>query len=293
MFKNLDKTYVIAEIGINHNGSIDTVVAMIKAAKDAGADCVKFQKRDIDLVYTIEELVSPRKSEWGTTFRDQKEGLELDHSDYSLVHEVCGSERIDWSASPWDLNSIKFLVDLNVPFIKIPSALATDKKYLKACAETKMPLILSTGMCDENMINKIVWYLEDCKANLEVIMACTSTYPTSLSEINLNSLNFLKRNYIRTEYVFGYSGHDELTITGPLAVACGAKVIERHLTLDKTMEGSDQKCSLEPNEFAQMIRQIRLAETILGDGVVKIYESEIPIIKKLRKVDDFSVGNGN
>lgn len=288
MFSDLDYVYVIAECGINANGDINIAQQMIKAAKDAGANCVKFQKRSINLVYTPEELASYRESKWGSTFREQKEGLEFSKDDYGDLQAYSKSLGIDFTASPWDRSSVRFLNDLRVPFIKIPSAKATDKEYLDEVAETHLPVILSTGMCDEEMINKIVWYLQDKKANLQVIMSCTSTYPTAEHEIDLNRIKRLISNFSRSNYAIGWSGHDTNPLTGALAAACGAEVIERHLTLDKTMEGTDQKASLEPDEFKKMVDDIRFTEEAMGNYEIKIYGSEKPIIAKLRKVDDFS-----
>jgi N-acetylneuraminate synthase len=264
MFTDLDYVYVIAECGINANGDVNIAKQMIKAAKDAGANCAKFQKRTINLVYSAEELASFRDSKWGSTFREQKEGLEFSKEDYRTMQSYSTDIGIDFTASPWDASSVRFLDDMDVPFIKIPSAKATDKDYLDAVVETHLPIILSTGMCDENIINKIVWYLQDKRADLQVIMSCTSTYPTSEHEIDLNRIKRLISNFSRNNYAIGWSGHDTNPLTGALAVACGAEVVERHLTLDRAMEGTDQKASLEPNEFKQMVKDIRFTETSFG-----------------------------
>lgn len=288
MFKNLSRTYVISEIGINHQGDMNVARDMIKASKEAGADCVKLQKRDIDLVYTLNELNSQRPSKWGTTFREQKRGLEFDKDQYNQLQHFAHNQGLDFTASPWDVNSIDMLYDMSVPFLKIPSALATNKAYLRHCATTNLPLILSTGMCDARMINAIVWFLEDCQANLEVIMHCQSVYPTKPEDANLLGIQTLKEQFSRYQYVLGHSGHDELVMTSALAVALGARVIERHLTLDKNSEGTDQKASLEPDEFAEMVRKVRITETCLGDGKLIIQPDEKPIATKLRKVNDFT-----
>jgi N-acetylneuraminate synthase len=287
MFTELNRTYIIADAGINHNGDIAMAMKLVSAAHKAGADCVKFQKRQIDLVYTSEELNSYRESKWGDTFRAQKEGLELSKDDYAQLQKYCDELGIAFTASPWDRSSVRFLDEMDVPFIKVPSAKATDKDYLEEVADTKLPIVLSTGMCTEEMINAIVFFLEDKKANLQVILSCTSTYPTQKEELDLNRIKTLINRYSRTKYTIGWSGHDTTILTGPLAVACGARVVERHITLNKRLDGSDQKASLEPSEFEQMVNDIRFTETVLGSGEIKIYPSERPIIAKLRKISDF------
>lgn len=280
-----DRCYTVAEIGINHNGNLKLALEMIDMAKEVGFDCVKFQKRTVDKVYDKEELDTPRQSPWGTTNRQQKEGLEFDRHDYLAISKHCTALGIDWTASPWDSDSVSFLIDLGVPFLKVPSAKITDKDLLTACADTKKPLFLSTGMCDLKKIINIVRYVEDAGGQIGCIYHCTSTYPSETGELNLLGLKTLMKNF--PKYPIGYSGHERGVATTLMAVILGARSIERHITTDRTLYGSDQAASLEKKGCQQLLRDISDWYGARGDGVIKVYDREIPIAAKLRKVDDF------
>lgn len=289
MLNKYGKVYITGEIGINGNGDLDLTKKLIRKAAAAGFDCIKFQKRDLDSTYTQEELDSPRMSAWGTTFREQKAGLEYTEDEYDLIDDYCLEYGIEWSASPWDLKSIDFLMKYDLPYLKIPSAKATDKEYLKYISQTQLPLFLSTGMCDMQKTCNILDYIKDCGGNLSCVYHCTATYPSEPHELNLKVIpdlySILKIPY--PDAVVGFSGHERGITTSVLAVVLGAKAIERHITLDRALPGSDQAASLEPKGFETLVRDIRDAEVALGDGLKVVQQSEIPIIKKLRKVDDF------
>lgn len=275
----MSKVYVISEIGINHNGDIDLAKELITMSADAGADAVKFQKRTIELVYTPEELDKYRESPWGTTNRQQKEGLEFSIEQYKELQEFSTSKGLDFIVSCWDTASVDLVEkNLNVRYHKIASALATDKKFLQKLNETKKPVILSTGMCTEEQISAALKILD----NVEYVLACTSTYPTKPGEVNLRHITTLKSEH--PEYKIGfsnhYNGHDAC-----VGAAClGASCIEFHVTKDRTMYGSDQSASIE--KPAELINAVRNIEKMLGDGVKKVYDTEKPIIAKLRKTDD-------
>jgi N-acetylneuraminate synthase len=269
-------TYIISEIGINHNGDIKIAKDLINFSALAGAHAVKFQKRTVDLVYTKEELDKYRESPWGTTNREQKLGLEFDIEVYKELQEYTEQLGLDFIVSCWDLNSLKEVNEnLNVKYHKIASALATDKEFLTALNETKTPVILSVGMCTEEEIERIVKHLD----NVEYILSCTSTYPTTSVEVNLSYITTLKNKYpgIKIGFSNHYNGHD--ACVG--AVALGAECVEFHITKDRSMYGSDQSSSIE--RPIELIDAIKKMECMVGDGVKKVYETERPIIKKLRK----------
>lgn len=275
----MNKTYIIAEIGINHNGDINLAKELIKASKEAGADAVKFQKRTIDLVYSAEELNSPRKSPWGETFRQQKEGLEFSIQQYKELEKYANENNLDFIVSCWDLDSVDEIEkNLNVKYHKIASALATNKEFLEKINQTGKPVILSTGMCTEEQIECAIKYLK----NVKFVLACTSTYPTAVDEVNLLHIKTLKQKYNNLKIGFSnhYNGHDACVA----AVALGSECIEFHITKDRTMYGSDQSASIEkPRELIDAIRKV---EKMLGDGIKIVYESEKPIMSKLRKIND-------
>jgi len=276
------RCYIVAEIGINHNGSLDIARQLIHAAAEAGADAVKFQKRTIDLCYTPEELAAPRKSPFGETNGDLKRGLELSYAQYFAIEMYCEEFGIAWFASPWDVPSVAFLERFNVPCHKVASALLTDFELLDAIAGTGKPVILSTGMSTEAEIDAAVRYLDSRGAPPMVLMHCTSAYPCDDSELNLRVM----RSGTFTKHCdpVGYSGHEKGIATTVAAVALGACMVERHITLDRTMFGSDQAASLEPTGFARLCRDIRAVEAAMGDGVKRVYDSELPALKKLRRV---------
>lgn len=276
---NNSKTFFIAEIGINHNGSIKNAEKLIIECKKAGADAVKFQKRTIEKVYSPDELMKPRESVFGKTNGDLKRGLEFSKEDYQKIDKVCKELDIIWFASCWDAESVDFMEDMNVPCYKIASASLTDKNLLEYTRKTNKPLILSTGMSTEDEIEKAVKIIGEDKS---IILHCTSSYPCSIDELNLSYIFKLKERY---KCPIGYSGHEVGLSTTLAAVAMGAKVVERHVTLDRSLWGSDQSASIEPVGLNKLIRDIKAFELALGDGKKKIYDTEKPILEKLRKIN--------
>ncbi len=269
--------FIIAEIGINHNGSIDLAKRMIDEAVMAGCDAVKFQKRTVTKVYTPEELDVYRPNYYGNTNRDLKLGLELSYEDYCEIDRYCKAKKIMWFASCWDIDSVDFIEQFDVPCHKIASALLTDDDFLYKIKSTGKPVLLSTGMSTMEEIRHAVSILgED---NL-VIYQCTSTYPTEHKEINLRVIEEFRREF---SCPIGYSGHEKGLLPSILAVELGASSVERHITIDRTLWGSDQAASLEPEGLRRMVRDIREVKTILGNGTKVVYESEIPVKNKLRK----------
>ena len=271
--------YIIAEIGINHNGDINIAKKLIDAAVLAGCDAVKFQKRTIEVVYTREELAKPRENPFGPTNGDLKRGLEFSHDQYAALDKYCREKGIAWFASCWDEGAVDFIEKFNPPCYKIASATLTDDNLLKYHRKYGKPLILSTGMADMPVIEHAIEVLG--KDDL-IVLHCTSTYPCKVEELNLKGIITLKEKF--PEIPIGYSGH-EVGLSTSLAAAClGACVIERHITLDRAMWGSDQAASIEPQGFMRLVRDIRTVEAAMGDGHIKIYDSEKPIISKLRRV---------
>jgi N-acetylneuraminate synthase len=270
-------TYIVAEIGINHNGNIEIAKRLIESAKNAGCDAVKFQKRTVDTVYTPEELATPRESPFGTTNGELKHGLEFDQSAYEELDGYCRQKSITWFASCWDEASFDFIHQLNPPCYKIASASLTDDHLLKYHRRAAAPIILSTGMSTLDQIDHAVDVLG--KQNL-AIMHTTSTYPSQPHELNLRVIPQLMQRY---EIPIGYSGHEVGLSTTVGAVALGACIVERHITLDRAMWGSDQAASIEPHGFARMVKDIRAIEVALGDGVKHVYPSELPVLRKLRR----------
>lgn len=270
--------FIIAEIGINHNGDIDLAKKLISAAVLAGCHAVKFQKRTIEVVYSKEELDKPRESPFGKLNLDLKKGLEFEQEQYSSINEYCESHNIIWFGSAWDEKSADFLEKFDPPCYKISSATLTDDNLLKHHLQFNKPLIISTGM---STIEQIDHAVEILNSDNLIIMHCTSTYPAKLEELNLSVIKTLKERY---KVPVGYSGHEIGLATTLAAVVLGADIVERHITLDRSMWGSDQAASIEPHGFSRLVRDIKAYETALGDGIKKIYESEIPIIEKLRRV---------
>ena len=270
--------FVIAEIGINHNGCVKTAKKLIDLAVAAGCSAVKFQKRTVDVVYTQEELAMPRISPFGETNGDLKRGLEFGEDEYAEIDRYCKEKHILWFASCWDEASVDFIDKFNPPCYKISSASLTDDNLLRHTRSKGKPILLSTGMSSIEEIDHAVNVLG--KENL-VIYHCTSTYPTDNGEVNLSVIPFLKERY---NVPIGFSGHERGILPSILSVACGACSVERHITLDRTMWGSDQAASIEPVGLYKMMRDIRNVPVFLGDGKKVVYESEKPIIKKLRRV---------
>ena len=272
-------TYIIAETGINHNGDLEIAKRLVDAAVESGCNAVKFQKRTIDIVYSAEELAKPRENPFGPTNGDLKRGLEFNYEQYSEIDKYCKEKGIDWLASCWDEASVDFIAQFDPPCFKVASASLTDDKLLKHHRTYRKPIILSTGMSDMKLIEHAVKVLGEKDL---IILHCTSTYPSKPSELNLRGIKTLKEKF--PSIPIGYSGHEVGLSTTVAAVVLGACLVERHITLDRAMWGSDQAASVEPQGFKQLVRDIRTIEQALGDGTIKIYDSEIPIINKLRRV---------
>jgi N-acetylneuraminate synthase len=270
--------YIVAEIGINHNGDVSLAKKLIDAAFEAGCDAVKFQKRTVEVVYSPEELARPRESPFGATNGDLKRGLEFGTSEYGEIDAYCRERSIPWFASCWDEASADFVARFDPPCYKIASASLTDDNLLRHHRTLGKPIILSTGMSSPEQIDHAVEVLG--KENL-VILHCTSTYPARLEELNLKVIPALVERY---DVPVGYSGHEVGLYTSLAAVVLGACFLERHITLDRAMWGSDQAASVEPQGFNILIKHIRAVEIAQGDGAKRVYDSEIPIMKKLRRV---------
>lgn len=270
--------FVVAEIGINHNGSVALAKKMIDIAVTTGCDAVKFQKRTVDIVYSKEELAKERKSVFGNTNGDLKRGLEFGVKEYKEIDEYCKSKNILWFASCWDENSVDFMEKFNIPCYKIASASLTDDNLLKYTRSKGKPILLSTGMSTMEQIRHAVNVLGE--ENL-IIYHCTSTYPSNTEEMNLRVIETLKKEF---KCPVGYSGHERGVTPSVLAVALGANSVERHITVDRTNWGSDQAASLETAGLYHMVRDIRQVPDLLGDGIKVVYPRELPIIDKLRRV---------
>jgi len=270
--------YLIGEIGINHNGNLDIAKNLISVAKNAGWNAVKFQKRTVDVVYTAEELAKPRENPFGPTNGDLKRGLEFGLPQYRKIDEFCREMEIDWFASCWDEASVDFISQFQVPCYKIASASLTDDRLLQHTRSTGKPILLSTGMSTYEEIDHAVDILG--KENLVLIHTC-SCYPSYYPELNLRMIPELRKRY---GILVGYSGHETGIPTSVAAATLGACLVERHITLDRSMWGSDQAASLEPSGITRLARDIRLVETSLGDGVKRVEEREITVMKKLRRV---------
>lgn len=274
-----NKTYIISEIGINHNGDMDLAKKLIQKSAAAGADAVKFQKRTIDEVYTQDELDKYRESPWGTTNRQQKEGLEFSLETYKELQDYTEFLGLDFIVSCWDLSSLRDVEEhLDVKYHKVASALTTNREFLEALNATNKPVILSTGMCTTEQIAGAMSILD----NVEYLLACTSTYPTVPEEVNLSHITTLAAEYPNTKIGFSnhYNGQD--AVVG--AVALGATCVEFHVTENRTMYGSDQSASIE--KIDELVKGVRNIEKMIGDGVKVVYESEVPVMNKLRKVDN-------
>ena len=271
--------FIIAEIGINHNGDLSICKDLIDLAVDVGCDAVKFQKRDLNIVYSKEELNSDRESPWGKKFIDQKKGLEFDKKEYDEIEKFCKKIDITWFCSAWDLNSLSFLSQYNLKYNKIASAMMTDEKFLLEVAKQKKYTFISTGMCDYKIIDKAVEIFRSQNCEFE-LMHCTSTYPMDLNEANLGCIDTLKNKF---NCDVGYSGHEVPSyICCIVAATLGATSIERHITLDRAMYGSDQAASIEVEalyDFAHTVRKIPL---LLGSGKKDISLDEKEVRKKLR-----------
>lgn len=282
LMTNNFKTFIIAEVGINHNGDIRNAFKLIDVAKKAGVDAIKFQKRDIDSCYSKEELEKSRESPWGNTFRQQKEGLEFGKFEYDQIDSYCKDLDINWFASPWDEKSVDFLKQYNPIYFKIPSALLTHHDLLRKIAGLKKYTFISTGMSNLDEITKAVAIFRASECEFE-LMHCNSSYPMKDEEANLRCIKTL--GSIFSCYV-GYSGHEVGIITSVAAVAMGASSIERHITLDRSSYGSDQASSLEPQGLNKLVEYIRVVESALGDGKKVVTVQEETIKTKLRRYKD-------
>ena len=272
--------YVIAEIGINHNGDMDIVKGMIDAAVHAGADAVKFQKRTPEVCTPPEQQKQMRETPWGyITYLDYRYKVEFNEEQYREIDRYSREKGIAWMGSVWDEPSVDFLEKFDTPAYKVPSASLTDLPLLKYVRKTGKPMIISTGMSTMEQIHKAVKVIGT--ENL-IIMHCTSTYPCEPEELNLKMIETLRREF--PDNPIGYSGHEVGLVPSAVAVALGASSVERHLTLDRAMWGSDQAASVEPGGFEKLVKYIRVTEAGLGDGVKKVYESEKGSMKKLRRV---------
>jgi len=274
--------YVIAEIGINHNGDLEIAKQMVDAAVHAGADAVKFQKRTPEVATPPEQQKQMRETPWGyVTYLEYRHKVEFNEEQYREIDRYCKSTGIPWMVSVWDEPSVDFMEKFDTPAYKIPSASLTDHKLIQHARATGKPIILSSGMSTMEQIHKGVKIAGDKDLAL---MHCTSTYPCEPEELNLKMVETLRREF--PNLPIGYSGHEVGLVPSAVAVALGACMVERHLTLDRAMWGSDQAASVEPGGFERLVKYIRVSEASLGDGVKRVYESERPSIKKLRRVHD-------
>jgi N-acetylneuraminate synthase len=283
LVSEISPTYMIAEIGINHNGDLEIAKKLIDEAVKSGFDAVKFQKRTVNIVFTPEELARPRESIFGNTNGDLKFGLEFDHSDFVEIDKYCKKSGIDWFASPWDNESLEFLEEFNVVAHKVASACLTDKKLLEGMKATGKPVFLSTGMSSLDQIKTAVEVLDPENT---ILMHAVSVYPAKQEQLHLSWIEDLKNNF--PEYPIGYSGHEAGVMPSVVAVAkYGAVCVERHITLDRAMWGSDQSASLEPEGMERVVKYIRSIPVVSGSGNKKVLSEEVPILEKLRRVKDF------
>ena len=275
--EKMKKTYIIAEIGINHNGSLETAKRLIDVAAVSGCDAVKFQKRNPDICVPEHQKSVMRDTPWGRmTYLDYKYKVEFEKQEYDEIDRYCKEKGIEWSASPWDLDSLEFLMGYDIPWIKIPSAMITNQELMKASAATGKKVIFSTGMSTYEEIDQAVEWLS---GNDVLMLHCNSTYPAPLKDLNLKCIQTLKERY---NCEVGYSGHEFRLGTSVAAIYLGATCIERHITLDRTMWGSDHMSSVEPQGLIKMVRGIRELEEAYGDGIKRVTEGELAPRKKLR-----------
>ena len=270
--------FIIAEIGINHNGDIDIAKQLIDVAKIAGADVVKFQKRSIDLVYEKEFLDSPRESPWGNTQRAQKEGLEFGLNDYKEIDVYCREKGIGWFASAWDIESQKFLRQFDCRYNKIASAMIVYEELIKEVASEKKHTFISTGMSEFEQIDRALEIFKEADCPFE-LMHCVSTYPMNDEDANLNRIKTLRDRF---QCNVGYSGHEVGLAVSYAAAALGITSLERHITLGRAMYGSDQAASVEPAGFLNLVGAVRKIEKAMGDGNISMNQKEFSIAQKLR-----------
>jgi N-acetylneuraminate synthase len=272
-------TYVVAEIGINHNGDVDIAKSMIDAAVHAGVDAVKFQKRTPEVCTPPEQQKQMRETPWGyITYLDYRYKVEFGLDDYREIDRYCKEKGIDWMVSVWDEPSVDFMEQFSTPAYKLPSASLTDLDLIRKTRSTGKPIILSSGMSTMEQIRKAVKVAGEEGLGL---MHSTSAYPCEPDELNLRMVETLHREF--PNIPIGYSGHEVGLVPSTIAVALGACMVERHLTLDRAMWGSDQAASVEPGGFERLVKYLRVTEQALGDGVKKVYDSELSSLKKLRR----------
>ncbi|NMC11673.1 MAG: N-acetylneuraminate synthase [Chloroflexi bacterium] len=272
-------TYVVAEIGINHNGDLNIAKELILAAKDAGVDAVKFQKRTPEICVPKEQQSQMRETPWGyITYLEYRYKVEFNKEDYQAIDELCKEVGIDWFVSVWDTASVDFIEQFSPVCYKLPSASLTDHELLLKVRKTGRPLILSTGMSTADQIDDAIRVVG--LDNL-LVTHSTSAYPCDPHELNLKMIQTLRDKYACP---IGYSGHEVGLVTSVVAVAMGACLVERHFTLDRAMWGNDQAASVEPVGFRKLVRYIRVTEQAMGDGVKKVYDSELSSLNKLRRV---------
>ncbi|MFC1933572.1 N-acetylneuraminate synthase family protein [Chloroflexota bacterium] len=276
----MNRPIAVAEIGINHNGDLGIAESLIALAKNFGCDFVKFQKRTVDMVYGEEFLGTRRISKWGTTQREQKEGLEFGKEEYDKIDSYCKELGIKWFASAWDYKSVEFLMQYDIPYLKVASACITDSDLLERIKPYNIPVILSTGMSNKEQIDKALDYLGN---QVEYLLHCTSTYPTPDKDMNMKGLWTLKELY-GDKYKIGFSNHSMKIIYTVQAYVMGAEMLEFHITLDRNMEGSDQAASIGPVGLDRIMKHINSIHDGWGDGEIKCLESEIPVMNKLRKM---------
>ena len=270
--------FIIAEIGINHNGDLKICKRLIDVAVQAGCNAVKFQKRDINTVYKQEFLDSKRISPWGDTQRHQKEGLEFDEKDYTEIDKYCKNKNIEWFISSWDLKSQELMYKFRTKFNKVASPMIVYKDLLEKIAAEGKHTFISTGMSTYNDIEQAISIFKKHNCPFE-LMHCVSTYPMKDEDANLKMIHTLRDKY---KCNVGYSGHENGLAISYAAAAMGITSLERHITLDRTMYGSDQVASIEPNGLIQLVGAVRKIEKAIGDGVKRILDEERPIAKKLR-----------
>ena len=271
--------FITAEIGINHNGDISIAKQLIDVANKCDCNAVKFQKRTVEKVYSKEILDTPRESPWGTTTREQKLGLEFTKKEYDEIDEYCKQKGIEWYASSWDIDSQNFLKNYNLKYNKVASAMLTNNELLDVIAQERKHTFISTGMSTTEQIKNAVdiFKKSDCPFELQ---HSNSTYPMKLEEANMKCIETLRKEF---DCNVGYSGHEDSSyIVCVIATVFGATSIERHITLNRAMYGSDQAASLEPPGLERMVRDVRRVETIIGDGIKRVWDSELPVMKKLR-----------
>jgi len=282
----MKKTYIIAEIGINHNGDLKNALRLIDIAAAAGCDAVKFQKRNPDVCVPEHQKNVMRDTPWGQmTYLDYKYKVEFEAPEYNAIAAHCEMHGIEWSASPWDMDSLEFLKQYDVPFLKVPSAMLTNDELLEGCVASGKRVIFSTGMSTKEEIDHAVAVLRKAKIQYNNphkigLLHCNSTYPAPINELNLSGLKTLQEEY--PDFEIGYSGHEFRLGTTVAAVYLGASIIERHITLDRQMWGSDHLASVEPQGLFKLVSGIRELEEAYGDGVIQVTESEKPVRAKLR-----------